>query len=52
MSKRPPEELPCPQCGSLAKVILDEAKRYTLRCIVCGYDNYLKIAAHQLNQTK
>ena len=37
--------LPCPQCRNEANTYLDEAKRYRMYCVSCGYDNYLKIAS-------
>lgn len=39
-----PDELPCPRCGTQAKVVRDEAGRYRLYCVTCGYDDYLKVA--------
>jgi transcription elongation factor Elf1 len=40
-----PRYLPCPKCDNQeADVIVDDAKRYRLYCVKCGYDNYLSIA--------
>jgi len=43
MPKPPPERLRCPKCQALANVYLDEAHRYRLACVTCGYANYLKL---------